>query len=102
MSSVARLWAGSYCWIMRCLLVTVAALAMVPTATAEPTPGLKPGLIWQDRVITATSDSRAFAAVSHKLYLNPCLPDGCTVRPGKDDARNNASSIPEAVTTLTG
>jgi uncharacterized protein (TIGR03382 family) len=42
----------------------------------------------------------AFTNVSRTLYLNPCLPNGCTLTPGNDDSRINRSSIPEAQAQL--
>ena len=39
--------------------------------------------------------------VSHTIYLNPCLPNGCTVHPGNDDSRTDSSSIPETQAVLT-
>jgi uncharacterized protein (TIGR03382 family) len=44
---------------------------------------------------------RSFTKVSHTLFLNPCLPDGCTVMPGLDDSRTNKSTIARAQTQLT-
>ncbi|NVB84923.1 MAG: PEP-CTERM sorting domain-containing protein [Kofleriaceae bacterium] len=43
----------------------------------------------------------AFTNVSHTIYLNPCLPNGCVVRPGNDDAKTDTSSIPQSQATLT-
>src|SRR5690606_7626611 len=44
---------------------------------------------------------RGFTQVSRTLYLNPCLPDGCTLTPGGDDSRIDKSSIPSEPSTLT-
>jgi uncharacterized protein (TIGR03382 family) len=33
--------------------------------------------------------------ISHLIYLNPCMPDGCNVTPGDDDSRTDHSSIPQ-------
>jgi hypothetical protein len=86
---------------MRSVLISAAVLALVPTAAlAEPEAEPKPGVVWGNRVLSASPDPSAFAPVSHKLYLNPCLPNGCTIRPGTDDARSNQSSIAKSVTTL--
>src|SRR5882672_1444588 len=41
-----------------------------------------------------------FAQVSHVIYLNPCLPNGCTVLPGFDDSRTDHSSIPQSQAPL--
>src|SRR5262245_22072178 len=43
----------------------------------------------------------AFTQVSRTIYLNPCLPSGCTVYPGFDDSRSDHSSIPNAQSVLT-
>src|SRR5690606_35299898 len=42
-----------------------------------------------------------FTKVSRTLYLNPCLPGGCTLSPGSDDSRTDKSSIASEPTTLT-
>jgi MYXO-CTERM domain-containing protein len=41
-----------------------------------------------------------FTHVSHLIYLNPCLPDGCDVSPGADDSRTDHSSIPQRASHL--
>ena len=38
--------------------------------------------------------------ISHVIYINNCMPNGCQVRPGNDDARANTSSIASSPTTL--
>jgi hypothetical protein len=43
----------------------------------------------------------ALTSISHLIYLNPCLPNGCIVRPGNDDSRTDTSSIPFQQATLT-
>ncbi len=49
----------------------------------------------------APGEPQTFTNVSNIVYLNPCLPNGCTVQPGFDDSRTNKSSIPNATATLT-
>ncbi len=38
--------------------------------------------------------------ISHTLYLNDCLPNGCLVQPGFDDSRSNHSSIAQEPSRL--
>ena len=38
--------------------------------------------------------------ISHTLYLNDCLPNGCLVQPGFDDSRTNHSSIAQQPSVL--
>jgi hypothetical protein len=40
------------------------------------------------------------ADVSRVLYLNDCMPGGCLMEPGDDDARTNHSSIVARPTTI--
>jgi hypothetical protein len=42
----------------------------------------------------------ALTSVSHKLYLNDCMPNGCTVSPGADNSLTNRSSIAQTTVTL--
>lgn len=44
----------------------------------------------------------AVTSASHLIYLNNCLPDGCTVHPGFDDSRSDTSSIPWQTSHLDG
>jgi hypothetical protein len=44
----------------------------------------------------------ATTGFSHVLYLNNCLPDGCTVTPGEDDALTQHSSIPTSPAHIPG
>jgi uncharacterized protein (TIGR03382 family) len=41
-----------------------------------------------------------FAQVSHLIYMNNCLPNGCTVYPGSDDSLTQRSSIPQSQSHL--
>lgn len=40
------------------------------------------------------------ATVSHVIYLNNCKPNGCQIKPGYNDARNNTSTIPDVASTI--
>ncbi len=80
----------------------LAVLAIVPVMAPAVAHAEKPLVVWQDRVIDeAPRDGvSALSAVSHKLYLNDCQPNGCTVSPGADDSLTNHSSIPRSLVTL--
>jgi len=80
-------------------LVTCAALAVPAIATASPKLG-----VWNDRVIgtraTTPLGPVPLTSVSHTLYLNNCMPNGCTVSPGFDNSLTNKSSIVQSLVTL--
>src|SRR5829696_5193385 len=60
--------------------------------------------VYQDRVIDNRLDPSAptaLTSVSRTLYINDCLPNGCTVTPGFDNSKTNRSSIANTTTTLT-
>ncbi len=40
------------------------------------------------------------AAVSNVIYLNNCKPNGCSLKPGYDNATTNTSSIPDYTSTI--
>lgn len=42
-----------------------------------------------------TSGPTKFASITKLIYLNNCMPNGCSVSPGFDDARTQHSSIPQ-------
>jgi MYXO-CTERM domain-containing protein len=44
----------------------------------------------------AANEPINFTQVSHTIFLNPCLPNGCTVYPGSDNSKTNRSSIPDS------
>ena len=71
--------------------VLVAALALPLTATAGP---FKDVIKQPAKRPQPGEPLAAFTSVSHTIYLNPCLPNGCTIYPGNDDSRTNRSSIP--------
>ena len=63
----------------------------------------KKPIVWKNRVIDpAPLDGSAIAltSVSRKLYINDCMPNGCTVSPGTDNSLTNRSSIPESTVLL--
>jgi len=86
----------------------IAAILAVPlAATAGPKLASSPSdsVSFFDRVMQPPKRSptgvKAFTSVSRVIYLNPCLPNGCTVYPGSDDSRTNRSSIPNTQALLT-
>ena len=79
------------------LAVLIAALALPLTAAAGPFHDV----VVQPPKRLAAGTPRSFTQVSHKVYLNPCLPNGCVVQPGFDDSKTNHSSIPKNQATLT-
>ncbi|MBS1121855.1 MAG: toxin [Deltaproteobacteria bacterium] len=81
---------------MRASLIAVLAVAIPSVAHAEP-----PLVVWQNRVLAPpTAGVAQLTPVSHKLYLNDCQPNGCTVSPGSDNSLTNRSSIPQSAVTL--
>lgn len=83
------------------------ALGFPALAAADPPAGPpKPPVVWQNRVIPSPRPPAqghrvsSLTTVSHKLYLNDCKPNGCTVLPGFDDSLTNRSSIPQTAVTL--
>ena len=77
---------------MRGLLI--ASIVVVPTLSFAE----KPLVVWQDRVID--DGPTESLSVSRTLYLNNCMPNGCTVTPGSDNSMTNHSSIPTSTVTL--
>jgi MYXO-CTERM domain-containing protein len=77
-------------------LALVATLLVPLAAAAGPTPGT-PG--FADVIVQPprhASGKLAFTQVSHLIYLNNCMPSGCTVYPGNDDSLTAHSSIPQS------
>jgi hypothetical protein len=88
---------------MRAAVLAAIASLLLPTALARadaPAPPFSDVVFHGVRPPPA--GAQAFTQVSHVIYLNPCLPDGCTVRPGFDDSRTDHSSIPFQQTVLGG
>lgn len=81
-------------WVPRVVGITMVlsvGLASQRAASAEaPTAATRPvtEAVWR-----APQPSDHASALSRIVYLNNCKPNGCMVRPGNDDARNNTSSI---------
>jgi len=82
---------------MRVALLAAVLLAPL-TAIAEPS---FTDVIKQPPKHRGTGGPIAFTNVSRVIYLNPCLPNGCTVYPGNDDSRTDHSSIPNQSAVLT-
>ncbi len=78
-------------------LVVLPALAQAETKTS-PKQFPKTG-VWKNTVKNKGAVA-AFTPVSHVLYLNDCMPNGCTVNPGNDDSRTNSSSIAQNIRHL--
>ena len=78
---------------MRCLVA--ASLAIPLSAAAGP---------FHDVVVHGARHARpgvkSLTQVSHLIYLNNCMPNGCTVSPGFDDSLTQHSSIPEQTSHL--
>src|SRR5512135_3485443 len=84
---------------MRIWLSAAAFLAPL-AAAAGPIPG-DPG--FRDVIMQPPKHATgkvAFTQVSHLIYLNNCMPNGCTVNPGEDNALTQTSSIPQAQSHL--
>jgi hypothetical protein len=83
--------------------VAIIAALCVPvaigSASAAPGATIKPGVVWGG-VHKLPPGATPFTSVSHLLYLNDCMPNGCTVRPGSDDSRTDHSSIAQNQVTL--
>jgi uncharacterized protein (TIGR03382 family) len=58
-------------------------------------PGEAPRAIyrWTDPALQGT-ELLAPAAVSHVIFMNNCLPNGCSLHPGNDNSTTDTSSIP--------
>jgi MYXO-CTERM domain-containing protein len=82
--------------------VAFLAASLIPAmAVADaPAPQMRDVVVHGAR--HAAPGSKAFTSVSHLIYLNNCLPNGCTVNPGFDDSLTNHSSIPSQTAQLAG
>lgn len=82
---------------MRVALAAVFVLGASANAeTLKP-----PGVIWESSVSKGVFEGPVnLTSVSHTLYLNDCMPSGCTVSPGSDSSINNTSSIPQSTVVL--
>ena len=81
---------------MRAALI---ALLLIPAAAAAE-PQFRDVIMQPPK--HAAPGAIPFAPVSHLIYLNNCLPNGCTVYPGNDDSLTAHSSIPNAQSHLAG
>jgi MYXO-CTERM domain-containing protein len=81
---------------MRAALALVAALVVPAVAHAEAPKQLPDLRVWKNTVKARPTGVKTLTQVSHVLYLNDCLPNGCTVNPGADDSRSDRSSIAES------
>jgi uncharacterized protein (TIGR03382 family) len=77
-------------------LAVVAASTTGAAAIAEP---FRDVIVQPPRHATPRA---GFTGVSHLIYLNDCLPYGCTVTPGYDDSRTDHSSIPTQQAHIAG
>src|SRR6185503_5092563 len=77
--------------------VLLAALAFPLTASAGPFHDV----IKQPAKRPQAGQPLAFTNVSRTIFLNSCLPNGCTVYPGAEDSRTNHSSIPTRQALMT-
>ena len=98
-SNGSSVWLGAggdlfYGFGMRAAVLALVIAAPV-AAHAEPPQFPKLG-VWKNTVKQLPAGTKQLTSVSHILYLNDCLPDGCTVNPGADDSRTNRSSIAES------
>jgi MYXO-CTERM domain-containing protein len=80
---------------MRAALLAVLALG-APLAAHADAPKLPDLRVWKNTVKKQPDGVKAITSVSHILYLNDCMPSGCTVFPGSDDSRTDHSSIAES------
>src|SRR5690349_13612629 len=82
--------------------VAFLAASLVPAiAVADaPAPQMRDVVVHGAR--HAAPGSKAFTQVSHLIYLDNCMPNGCTVSPGFDDSLTNHSSIPNQTAQLAG
>ncbi|MBA3540377.1 MAG: hypothetical protein H0T79_12245, partial [Deltaproteobacteria bacterium] len=55
-----------------------------PPAHAEAT---LPTVIWNKTLRAKKPAPAGFTSISHVIYLNNCLPNGCALAPGSDDSR---------------
>lgn len=74
--------------------VFLAATLIPAIAAAEaPAPPMKDVVVHGAR--HAKPGQTAFTSVSHLIYLNSCMPNGCDVYPGDDNSLTQHSSIPQ-------
>jgi uncharacterized protein (TIGR03382 family) len=71
------------------------AASLIPAIAAaeSPAPPMRDVVVHGAR--HAKPGTSQFTSVSHLIYLNNCLPNGCDVSPGEDDSLTQHSSIPQ-------
>src|SRR5690242_7805700 len=71
------------------------AATLIPAIAAaeSPAPPMRDVVVHGAR--HAKAGTSQFTSVSHLIYLNNCLPNGCDVSPGEDDSLTQHSSIPQ-------
>lgn len=78
------------------------SLFLLGVGVAVGLPSVGHAEVWQDRVIPCEpSNELALTTSSHILYVNDCLPGGCTVRSGSDSSLTNMSTISPQGSTVT-
>ncbi|HEY4244609.1 MAG TPA: Ig-like domain-containing protein [Kofleriaceae bacterium] len=78
---------------------SVGAVLLLCGSTAVAAP-VRPDVVWGGARHRAPDAAPASGSYSHLLYLNDCLPNGCSVSPGFDDSLTNHSSIAESLVHL--
>ena len=86
---------------LRFLMLTASALLLPATAHAQAlrTPVHGGDVMYDTRGVDMATP---VTGSSHLIFLNNCLPNGCTVHPGFDDSRTDTSSIPWQTSHLDG
>jgi MYXO-CTERM domain-containing protein len=76
------------------------AASLIPAIAAAdaPAPPMKDAVVHGAR--HGKPGQTAFTSVSHLIYLNNCMPNGCDVLPGQDDSLTQHSSIPTGTSHL--
>lgn len=79
------------------------SLRFVILGLALGVPAIGHADVWQDRVLECPplpEGTAALTSSSRILYVNDCLPGGCTVRAGTDSSITDTSSIADTTTTM--
>lgn len=90
---------------MRAVLVApllLSALAL-PAVAEAPKPFPKLGFVRPPapaKVAAAKARVPAITTISHVIYMNNCLPNGCDLTFGADDSRTNRSSLSDGVSHM--
>src|SRR6476619_1796932 len=99
-ASVRGIFAGGGPGRVPPMRVAFLAASLIPALAAAdaPAPPMKDVVVHGAR--HAAPGTKKFTSVSHLVYLNNCMPNGCTVNPGFDDSLTNHSSIPSQTAQL--